>query len=102
VRINCGFGGGGLGVRADAEEGNRKESRKVLRGSTYSGSDWRWRRRARWVGCGRNCTSGEVDRARLLGTGMMVASGGMDEEGGMFGVRCAARRDGEPCRQTAT
>jgi len=74
-----------------------KESRKVLRDSTHSGSDWRWRRRARWVGCGRNCTSGEVDRAILLGTGMMVASGGTDEEGGMFDVRCAGSKAEEAC-----
>jgi hypothetical protein len=72
-------------VDVGAEKKYLRAFRRVLRGSTHSGSDWRWRRRARWVGCGRDCASEEVDRMRLLGTGMVVASGGMDEEGGMVG-----------------
>jgi hypothetical protein len=53
---------------------------------TYLGSLCRWRRRARWVGCGR---VDEEEEVRLLGTGIVRVSGEMDVEdgGGMVGWR---------------
>lgn len=44
------------------------------------GSLWRWRSRARWVGCGRVVLD---EGERLLGTGMVEVSGEMEVEGGM-------------------
>lgn len=51
---------------------------------TYSGSLWRWSRRARWVGWGRDCVSTGGERERLLGTGMVEAPGRMELEDDML------------------
>lgn len=83
-------------ARARTRSGQPFEASEVVSVSEscgiVAGSFCRWRRRARCVGCGSDCGPVDVEdpggaEERLLGTGMAVASGGMEDEeadGGIF------------------